>query len=104
MIDCVECGRPIVKKNGDWIHLGRKLRHPAVLPKELPQNRELSFFDIIFRTDFNSDCGGAGFEWVCPDCGEKVYWAPSMWWELDCSCRNWDFEMVISGELKEEYK
>ena len=104
MIECTKCNKPIVKKNGIWKHLGRNFRHPAVPPEKLPLERKLSLFDIEFRTDFNTDCGGGGFSWRCPDCGESISWAPGGWWDLECSCRDWDFEISVVGELKKEYR
>ena len=62
----------------------------------------IQFNKMNFHNDLNSDCGGFGFEWKCPDCGEKVTWAPSAWWKLECKCRNWELEIEAKGSLKED--
>lgn len=63
------------------------------------------FSEIDMQDDFNSDCGGYGFEWKCPDCKETIRWAPSAWWRMDCKCRRWDLKIEAVGELfPEGYK
>jgi len=56
---------------------------------------------IVKVTDFeyvetHPDAGGAGMEWFCPDCGERLCDAPGRWWQLRC-CRDWEVETVIKG-------
>ena len=65
-------------------------------------NIKLYLNDIEFKNNYTSDCGGMGFEWFCPDCGERIIYAPSMWWRMECSCRTWNFEMIITGEKKDK--
>lgn len=56
--------------------------------------------DIRDVDSLNSDCGGHGMEWTCPDCGETVRYAPAMWWRLECSCREWDLKIEATGTPK----
>ena len=64
---------------------------------------KLSLSDIKLSTNFNSDCGGAGFTWDCPDCDERLAWAPDMWWRNEC-CREWDFKIIITGKKISEIR
>lgn len=64
--------------------------------------KKIQVDDYEFETDFNSDCGGGGFTWICPDCEEKIAWAPYHWWRLECSCRDWDFNVKMTGYKKED--
>lgn len=57
---------------------------------------EIAFNALEFNTNANTDCGGFSVSWVCPDCGDRVSWAPSMWWDLKC-CREWDFFIKVVG-------
>jgi hypothetical protein len=51
--------------------------------------------------DVHDDAGGAGIRWRCPDCGCELIYAPSMWWELECSCKHrnrWDIDVLITRD------
>ena len=58
---------------------------------------KIDFSKIEFNSNANSDCGGFSYSWICPDCGERIVWAPAMWWRMEC-CREWDLEISITGE------
>lgn len=62
---------------------------------------ELTEDYLEFSQDFNTDCGGWGFTWKCPDCGEQVSWAPYAWWRTECSCRTWTLDIKATGRPKE---
>lgn len=63
---------------------------------------KIPFDKITTHDDFNSDCGGWGFRWKCPDCGQEVTWAPSAWWKLECKCRNWEVKIEANGRFKKD--
>jgi hypothetical protein len=58
---------------------------------------KIDFSDTELNTNANSECGGIVYSWICPDCGERISWAPDMWWEMKC-CQDWTFEIKITGE------
>lgn len=51
------------------------------------------------HVEVHTDAGGHGLKWVCPDCNETVIWAPFAWWQIECSCRDWDINII--GTVKE---
>jgi hypothetical protein len=69
------------------------------MPKEIKEVN-INFNDIEFDDNANSDCGGFTYSWLCPDCGDKIIWAPDMWWSMDC-CRKWDFKVTITGKKRD---
>ncbi len=56
--------------------------------------KEFEFVDI------SSEAGGHAISWKCPDCGEEVSYAPCMWWNLECRCREWELIIKANGEKK----
>lgn len=48
--------------------------------------------------EVHDDAGGAGIAWQCPDCHSELVWAPAMWWDLECRCKNrrWDLDLKIT--------
>lgn len=54
-----------------------------------------------FTNGWHSACGGIGWEWKCPDCGETLQWAPHGWWKIEC-CRMWKMKMVAEGRRVNE--
>ena len=64
----------------------------------MAKNRiEISLSDLKFEDNLHSDCGGWGFSWTCPNCKEEMRWAPYAWWDLICSCTDWDIEIKAIG-------
>jgi len=57
---------------------------------------KIKFYDVDINTDAHTDCGGVAFAWRCPDCGERIVWAPYRWWDMKC-CRDWEFDVKITG-------
>jgi hypothetical protein len=76
------------------------LSYPPAGPRALI--KKVAFNEMAHHDDFNSDCGGFGFKWKCPDCGEEVSWAPLAWWPIGCECRDWEFKIEAVGLLKKD--
>ena len=52
---------------------------------------------IVTEFDYcevHSDAGRHGQSMECPDCGEKVVFADSGWWDTECSCGEWRIETL----------
>ena len=69
-----------------------------ILQKDIISNVAIDSHEIEFSDEFHDDAGGVGASWRCPNCGEKVSWAPGMWWDMDCICRTWSFNYSVTGE------
>jgi len=53
--------------------------------------------DKMEFVDIHTDAGGVGIAYRCPMCDEHLVWSHGMWWELECNCGKWKFD--IRAEL-----
>lgn len=54
--------------------------------------------DTFELADVSGEAGGYGFEITCPQCGDKILWAPSAWWSKSCTCRFvWEIDIKAVG-------
>lgn len=58
--------------------------------------------DRMEFVQIHTDAGGVGIGFECPTCGDRLIWSKSMWWELECSCGRWNFD--ITAEIVKDEK